>query len=354
MGRIVLAGLGPLSPIGNGENAFWGAVMDSLCGIKKITRFSATQDCYGGEIGDINFDEYIADSRFRRAADISRYTMLAVKLAADDANISPSNGKDMGITVGLTHGALNYTQSYHRLLITEGAESASPILFSDSVLNAPAGNTSICFGVHGPVHTIIGGKTISTKVIMLAAQMLTTGVIDKSIAVCAEELNELSFFCYLRLGLNAMSEGAGAILLEDEDTLKGDDPYCYLSGISSRFNPSNPQTALREAIEESLEIAHLKGKDIDLIVTDSSIPDIQGLDLSNKPLGSITHLTGEAFSVSSMWNVILSALIIRHGKVPASVINNSSAEIPAEIRNVMICVEEDEGVASAMTLSEYS
>lgn len=366
MERIVLTGIGPLTPIGKGKREFWSALMDGVCGIKKITKFSTMypslklrntiRDCYGGEINDINFNEHITDGRFRRSADISRYTMLAVKLAMDDANISSSNSNNFGIIIGLTHGALNYTQSYHKLLITEGAESVSPILFSDSVLNAPAGNASICFGIHGPVHTIIGGKTITTKAIILAAQMLTAGVVDKSIVVCAEELNELSFLCYSRLGLNSISEGAGAILLENETTQKGEDPYCYVSGIALQVNPLNPQMALHETIEKSLDMANLKEKDIDLVMVDSFIPDVQENYFSNKPVGCITQLTGNAFSASIMWSVIVSALIIKRGEIPVRLrrMTNNRVEIPDKIRNVMICVIENKGVASAMILSEYS
>lgn len=351
MERIVLTGIGPLTPIGTGKKEFLGALINGVCGMKKITKFPSSYDCFGGEINGINFDECITDGRFRRSADISRYTMLAAKLAMDDANISSSDDYDLGIIVSLTHGALNYTQSYHKQLITEGVESVSPILFSDSVLNAPAGNASICFDVHGPVHTLVGGKTTTTKAIILASQMLTTRVVDKSIVVCAEELNELSFLCYTRLGLKEISEGAGAILIESEDTIKGREPYCSISGLATWVNPSNPQTALKETIEKSLDMANLKKKDINLIMVDSSIPDVQVYPFSNKPVGSINQLTGNAFSATTMWNLILSALIIKRGELPTSVID-SSAEIPDEIRNIMICVLEPEGVASAMILSK--
>lgn len=354
MGRLVLTGIGPLTPIGMGKKQFWDAILNGASGIRKITKLPAFSEYYGGEIGDINFDEYIPDKRFRRTADISRYTMLAVKLALDDANPDSSSSENLGIIVSLTHGALNYTQSYHRLLITEGVESVSPIFFCDSILNASAGNTSICFGVHGPVHTLIGGKTIATKAILRAAQMIRAGAIDKSIIVSADELNELSFSCYSRLGLSPLSEGAGALFLENEHTMKGVFPYCYLSGIASRSNPSDLPSVFHKTMEKSLEMANLKTGDIDLVMAEPSLSDMiaRCLNTGNIPVGSITPLTGSAFSVTTMWDIIVSALIIKYGIAPSSIISKRE-KIPDEIRNIMICVTEREGIASTVILSKY-
>lgn len=354
MKKLVLTGIGPLTPIGTGKKKFWDAILNGFSGIRKITKLPAFPECCGGEISDINFDEYIPDKRFRRAAGISRYIMLAVKLAIDDANHGSQGLENLGIIVSLTHGALNYTQSYHRLLITEGVESVSPIFFCDSILNASAGNTSICFGVHGPVHTLIGGKTIATKAILRAAQMIHAGTIDKSIIVSADELNELSFSCYSRLGLSPLSEGAGALFLENEHTMKGVFPYCYLSGIASRSNPSDLPSAFHKTIEKSLEMASLKLSDIDLVMAEPSLSDMreQYLNTRNILVGCITPLTGSAFSVTTMWNIIVSALMIKYGIAPSSIINKKE-KIPAEIRNIMICVTEREGVASTVILSKY-
>jgi 3-oxoacyl-[acyl-carrier-protein] synthase II len=352
--RIVLTGVGPLTSIGAGKKQFWDAILNGFSGIKKITKLPAFPECYGGEISDINFDEYIPDKKFRRAADISRYTMLAVRLAIDDANPGSPDLENLGIIASLTHGALNHTQPFHRSLIIEGVESVSPILFCDSMLNAPAGNTSIGLSTHGPVHTLVGGRTVSTKAIMLAAQMIHAGTIDRSIIVSAEEYNELSFSCYSRLGFSTLSEGAGALFIENENTMKGTYPYCFLLGIASRSNPSNLPAALNKTIEKSLEMAMLKIHDIDLIMVNSSLSDMKDLYLNNgnMPARCMISLTGSAFSVTTMWDIIVSALMIKYGIVPSFIINKKE-NISAEIKNIMICVTEREGAASTIILSKY-
>ncbi len=327
MDRIVLTGVGPLTPIGKGKEDFWNAVVNNFPGIKKITKFMPDQEFYGGEINDIHFDEYIPDTKFRRATEISKFTMSAAKMAMDDAQVDSPNIKNLGLVVGLTHGALNYTQSYHELLVTEGPESASPILFSDSILNAPAGNTSICLGIHGPVHTLIGGSVTTIRAIMLAVQLLATKKMEKSVIASAEELNKFSLYCYYRLGINTLSEGAGALLIEPE--------------------------ALEESVETALKKANLKAKDVDLLMTSPSFPKVQQLDAYEIPMGSLDSITGNAFAVSTIWNVILSALCIRHGAIPLPILKNS-APINNEIRNVMICATESEGVAGVLILSKIA
>ena len=351
MGKIVLTGIGPLTPIGTGKKQFWNAVMEGSSGIKKITRFSKAFKSYGGEISGINFDEYINDRRFRRAADISKYAMTAINLAINDTGIKTLKGEDTALVVGLTHGALNYTEAYHRSLITKEGEDISPILFSDSVLNAPAGNASICFDINGPVHTLIGGATTAIKAMILACQILNNGLINKSIVVSAEELNELSFFCHSKFGMNTISEGAGAILIENENTMTVPYPYCYISGIASRFNPSNLKMALNEAIERCLNTANLMINDIDLVLVDSSV-NVK----KNIPLGCIIPFTGNAFTVTTIWHVILAALIIINGILPPTVINNEVWDYndPYNINHLMVCTAEKEGNASAVILSKYS
>ncbi|MCP5008047.1 MAG: hypothetical protein GY941_29545 [Planctomycetes bacterium] len=351
MDRIALKGIGPLTPIGIGKKQFWNAVQEGISGIKRLTKHSVLSKYYGGEITGIDFDEHISGKRFRRAADLSKYTMLAVKLAMDDADSSCADGTDTGIVVGLTHGALNYSQSYHRSLITDGVQSASPILFSDSVLNAPAGNVSIFLGIHGPTHTLIGGNTIGLRTVIFAIEMMNTGRIDKAVIASAEELNELSFLCNSRLGLNKLSEGAGALVIEREATMNSNGSYCFISGYASCVCPSRPGDAVSGAIEDSLEMAGLSYNEIDFVMLDSTLPGIFEQQLSLLPSGSVVPLAGNAFSVNSIWNIILSALLIKYKEVPVSVMNNKKGVL-SEIRNIMVCAVEDNGVVSVIILSD--
>lgn len=348
MEKLVITGLGPLSPIGTGKIFFWDSVMAETSGMRKITKLFSLQDRYGGEMSDINLDEYISDKRFRRAADISKYAMFAVKLAIEDAGIGIADTENLGMIFSLTHGALNYTQSYHRLLITEGADAASPMLFSDSVLNAPAGNTSIYFNIKGPVHTLVGSTTTTIKAIDLASNMIAHNNIDKAIIVAAEELNEISFLCYSLRDITSLSEGAGAVVIEKNNNSLKAAPYCYISGMASLFIPSDPETAIREVIKLCIKKADLEAEDINLIVTDSQIPD--KLFMNDIPVGNIIHLTGNAFTVTTIWHIIIASMIIKNGEMPKTIIKEYS--INNTIKNVLICSTDKQGTAAALILSK--
>lgn len=350
---IALTGIGPITPIGIGKDHFWNSVVNGYSGIRRLTRFLLPYELYCGEISDFNFEEYINHSKFRRAADISKYTLVAADLAIKDAGIKKLHGEGTALVLGITNGALTYTQIFHGALIKEGVDAISPSLFSESVLNAPASNTSIYFGIRGPVQTLIGGSTTALKAIILACEMLSTGAVDKAIVVSSEELNELSFFCYSRLGNTIMSEGSGALFIEKESGLKELSPYCYLSGMASQCNPSNPEGAFISVIHQSLEMAGLELKDIDFIMADSSMSIVFKLYQSIIPTGCIIQLTGNAFSVTAMWHVILSSMVIKYGEIPASV-RNDTMNISRDIRHIMICSAEEKGDAAALILSRQA
>lgn len=350
MKKLVLTGVGMVTPMGVGREQFWNNVVNGSSGIKRLTKFPAAHETYCGEISDFHFDVSLSDTRFRRAADISKYTLAAVNFAISDAGMKTLDDKDTALVVGITHGALNYAQAFHKTLVKEGADNISPIHFSDSVLNAPAGNTSIGFGIKGPVHTLVGGATTALKAVMLASQMMRSGVVSKSVVVSSDELNELSYYCYSRLGIDTLSEGSGALLIEKEEKTTGKTPYCYLSGMASQCNPSNLNTALYEVINQCLEKADMSPKDIDLVMTDSCVP--AKLGLQDIPVGCIIPLSGKAFSLTVMLHIIVSSLAIHNGAIPKTIIRND-VSMPDYLQNMLIYSTEEDGIASAMILSKY-
>jgi 3-oxoacyl-[acyl-carrier-protein] synthase II len=344
MGRIALSGIGPVTPIGVGKDQLWVSVESRAREIGKYKEFSFPYELFCREITGIS-RAYLKDGRFRRAAEISQYALIAANLALNDSE-NKLNG-DIALFMGITHGALGYTQTFHRAMIEEGADAASPVLFSDSVLNAPAGNTSICFNITGPVHTLVGGGETAIKSLMLARRALESGSAEKALVISAEELNELSLSCYRRLGSGPISEGAGALILEKDENINRRAPYCIISGSASKCNPACPDTAATEVINQSLIEAGLSRSDVDLILTDS--PAVPVL-FPDTPAGSITHLAGNAFTVSTLWHVIIAAMAIHKGFMPSAVMIKNST-LTLRKRNIMVCTAEKTGSAAAVVLS---
>jgi 3-oxoacyl-(acyl-carrier-protein) synthase len=344
---MVISGTGLVTPVGIGNEQFWDHINNGFKGVRKAKRFLSLDEIPCAEITDMDFLESIVDRRMRRSADISRYAFAAADLAIKDSGSDRINETDTALIMGITHGALNYTQAFHSALIKEGIGAASPLHFSDSVLNAPAGNTSICLGVRGSVHTLLGGAETAVKAVMLACRMLESGRAGKAVVVCAEELNEMSASCYLRKGVTGLSEGAGAIVIE-RDRQERLSQHCVISGASSLFYPSDPDAALSWVIAQCLAKADLKAQDISFVITDGKMPaELSG---RNIPSGSLIHLTGNAFATSALWQIILSSLIIKNDTIPKSIVRKG-VMIPDRIRHIMMFTVDEHGHATAVILS---
>jgi 3-oxoacyl-[acyl-carrier-protein] synthase II len=350
--KIFISGTGAVTPIGTGNDQFWNNAAAGISGIRMTGRFASLGDIRCGEIkGDM--EEYVTDRRFRRIAEISKYALAAAGLAIKDADPGMAIHEDTALIMGITHGALNYTQEFHGMILREGGGVASPLLFADSVLNSSAGNASIYFGIKGPVHTLIGGPEVSIKSIILACRMIREGQIRKALVVSSEELNELSYSYNLRKGNDILAEGAGALLIDCDDATEAPYRGCFLSGMASGFDPSDPEGALNNVMTRSLQDAALNPGEIDFIMTDVPMSGLRRLKGKDIPSGSVKLLTGDAFSVTAIWHIILAAIALRKGILPAGILAEKGKG-PYAVNNIMICSLERQGSASAVILSGRS
>ena len=115
----VITGIGMVSPIGAGKDAFWNALIKKTSGIREISKFNTDDYSYhrAAEINDFFLEDYIDDQRFRRVADISSYAIGAVSLALADAGLKELDGRRTSLTLGVTHGAMNMSRQFHEGLV---------------------------------------------------------------------------------------------------------------------------------------------------------------------------------------------------------------------------------------------
>ena len=184
---------------------------------------------------------------------------------------------------------------------------------------------------------------------MTACRMLAGGAAERAVVVAAEELNELSLSYHTRLGYPFMSEGAGALVIEKEDALRDSSPYCFIAGMASECNPSSPDAALGNSIMRCLDMAKLRTSDIDLVMADEKVTDNHFIE--RVPIGSIIPSAGNAFAVSVLWDMLLSAMAIKEGAIPRTIIRNGAA-VPVRLDNAMICTADRKGSAGAIILSK--
>ncbi|MBF0553006.1 MAG: beta-ketoacyl synthase chain length factor [Nitrospirae bacterium] len=335
--RLAVTGVGAISPAGVGA----GALAEATALGRRVAA------------GHISETGLAVLRKLRRCATITSYAVTAVDEALRDRGAGGFG--DYALIAGVTNGALNFSAGFHHTIVAEAKETASPALFSESVLNAPAGNASIVFNIRGPVHSIIGGPSVAVKALMLAATLIETGRARHAIVVCAEERNELSSFCYSRFNpsaAGALSEGAGALLIEPADELRPINPVtlCTISGYAAYTIPDRPQQALQRAIDGALSMAGLTVGDIGVAVSDYKTVQI------DVPTLSFFDCLGYAFCVSTMWNIILSAMACGGGCPinPLFATELKKYAKHSEINHVIIYATEEDGDASAVILSRVS
>ncbi len=234
MERIAISGIGIVCPGAVGREEWVRAVWEG----------PSPGDAY--RVPDLALEAYLPNARsFRRVAGATKFALAAMALAVTDAGFSPCafGGERAGLVVGITHGAVTYSVEFHRTLVLEGPLAASPLYFSESVPNAPAGNGAIAFQIHGPVHTLIGEEPIGTQAIDLAANLLRSGLVDRCLVVGAEEWNGVVSHAYAQIDRASqrrsgsgdappLGEGAAAVVLELESTAasRGAIPHAAISG----------------------------------------------------------------------------------------------------------------------------
>lgn len=272
MSRIVVTGIGPVTPAGVGRESFGAAVRGGSSAPPEF------------RVHPIELDGLHPKARaFRRVADSTRLLLAAVALALRDAQTDPGSWdpERAGLIVCMTHGVLSLSTRFHAGLVQDGPSGASPLHFSESVLNAPAGNAAIAFGIRGPVHTLSGEETVGVQAIDLASRLLRSGSIDICVVAGSEERSEVVEGGWARydraasLRRNpedpppAQAEGAGALIVETEEhaARRGTAAKAILPGWACDRAPGVPQEeAVRRATLAAVRAAGLSPQGIGYIL----------------------------------------------------------------------------------------
>ncbi|MCM8763304.1 MAG: beta-ketoacyl-[acyl-carrier-protein] synthase II, partial [Candidatus Omnitrophica bacterium] len=153
--RVVVSGLGVISPIGNDVASFWHALETGKSGIARISTFDATEFAsqIAGEVKDFNPHLYgITTKDSRRMEKFVQYAIAAAKQAITDAHLDleKEDLRRIGVMIGSGIGGLDAMEREHSNYITKGADKISPFLIPSLIVNEAAGQVAIFFGFKGP------------------------------------------------------------------------------------------------------------------------------------------------------------------------------------------------------------
>jgi 3-oxoacyl-[acyl-carrier-protein] synthase II len=363
--RVVVTGLGMVTPLGIGVEKNWEAVCAGKSGIGPITRFDASDfSCQiAGEVKDFRAEDFMDNQMVRRFDVFIHYGLASARIAMEDSGlkIDSSNSQKVGSITGSGLGGLTMIEHFHKLLLEKGPRRISPFFIPGIIANMLPGQIAIEFGAKGPNISIETACAASCHSVGESFRLIQEGFADAMITGGAEAVITplaLGGFCSMRalstrndepekasrpFDLNrdgfVMGEGAGILILE-EMTLaleRGAKIYAEIAGYGlsgDAYHISAPDPEGKGAIScmsMAIETALLKPEDVDYINahgTSTQLNDLSetkaikalfGEHAYKLAISSTKSMTGHILGGTGGIEAIYSVLTIKHGIIPPTI-----------------------------------
>ncbi len=324
MSHLVVRGYGVVSPAGWGMEAF-RQVLASMSEVpfKPITRPNSDRSCPGRPVPvPTPRPALLAHPRLRRASAISHFaTAAAIEALGGHVTAVQAGSEKLGLILCVTSGCVTYTRRFYDDVIKAPA-TASPLLFPETVFNAPASHIAAVLGTTSPACTILGDQGTFLNGLGLAADWLASGIVDACLVVGAEELDWLRAYAINLLDPNlVVSEGAGAICLTLSSSPSSgvelgaiSDPHLFTQG-ETRFGAISKARAQLGQLGAGVALCDgLQGS----LKTDRDEAAVWA-DWTG-PRCSPKSLLGEALMASSAWQCLAAIDAVLQGS-PSSVVS---------------------------------
>jgi 3-oxoacyl-[acyl-carrier-protein] synthase II len=190
MRRIVITGLGAVTPAGHTVKETWGNILEGNSGIRVIDHFDTTgfASRIGGSVREFDLSPYLSPKEARRNDPFIHYGMAAAIQAIEDSGleVTDANAERIGIAIGSGIGGLPGIEKGYRSYLKGGPRKISAFFVPSNIINMIAGNLSIRYGIKGPNYGIVTACSTGTHNIGDAARMIERGDVDVMIAGGAE------------------------------------------------------------------------------------------------------------------------------------------------------------------------
>jgi 3-oxoacyl-[acyl-carrier-protein] synthase II len=365
--RVVVTGLGIVSPIGIDLKSFWENLVNGKSGIRPITQFdSATFDCrIAGEIQGFNPSLYFKNPKdVRRADRFAQLAMASSKLAIEDSglDLQKIDRTRFGVLVGSGIGGLKSLEDQHTVLMNKGASRISPFMVPMMIVNMASGLISMEYDLEGPNFSIVTACATAANSIGEAWRMIRYGDADGFLAGGSEAVISplgIAGFCAMRAMSTrndqpekasrpfdrdrdgfVMGEGAGILVLEEYERAKarGARIYCELAGYgltSDAYHMTSPRpdgAPVARAMQLALDSAGANVSEIDYInahATSTMVGDVSESNAIKLLAGQYAHEGLLVSSTKSMTGHLLGGaggvesavciLSIQNGIVPPTI-----------------------------------
>ena len=363
MRRVVVTGLGIISPIGNDVQTFWENLSNGVCGIDYITRFN-TEDYkvkIAAEVKNFNPEDFMERSEVRRTDRYTQFAIAAAKQAVESSGIEGSiDPEKLGVYVGSGIGGMETLTNEHSKLFSGGPKRVSPYFVPMIISNIAAGTIAIRYNAQGPCLPVVTACATSSNAIGEAFRAIKHGYVDAIIAGGAEAaINPISvagFTNIMALSTKndpndtsipfdkrrdgfVIGEGAAILILEEYEHAKNRNATIYgeITGYGHTCDahhitaPNQEGTSVANAIKTALNESNATGDEkiyINAHGTSTPLNDKTETTAIKKALGenaqkalvsSTKSMTGHMLGAAGATEAIASILAIKNGVIPPTI-----------------------------------
>lgn len=366
MNRVVVTGMGMISPIGNDKKTFWNNLINGVCGIDRITRFDTTNSTVkvAAEIKDFDAKKYYETPAEIRHSDlVMQYAMAAASEAYKDSEITEDNinSERLGVYIGSGIGGMNTFMEEYKNLLEKGPTRVSPFFIPKLINNMATGAVSIRFHAQGPTLPVVTACATSTNTIGEAFHAIKHGYADAILAGGSEStINELAIAGFTsckalsqsenpdeaslpfdaRRGGFVMGEGAAVLVLEEyEHAIKRNAKIyaevCGYGNTADAYHITAPHPdgvgavrAIRLAMEEGnincspkqiYYNAHGTGTMMNDKMETAALREVFKEDACKLHISSTKSMTGHMLGATGAAEAIASILALKNGIVPPTI-----------------------------------
>ena len=326
-----IAGMGWITPLGRGVEEVWDRLMrEDQATPQTISGPEGTKSYSGFLVPGEALKNLPPHPRLRRASVISRFAAGAGLDAIAQAKSRNLNldMENLALIFAVSNGGVAYTKRFYHGIVESGAQSASPLLFPETVFNAPASHLAAILGIEGASYTIVGDGAVGILGIKMAAELLESGAARYCLVVAAEEADWILCDAYHNWRLTRssppieafsnsprgtiLSEGGGAVLMAAEGSVK-------IDSINAGGNFAHQRDAIK-IVGSILE--DLRDPEACIIASANGtfVDDAERGAIQKQASESIVYAPkpalGESVGASALWQVIVGACALERKQLP--------------------------------------
>ncbi len=383
--RVVVTGMGVISPVGKGLDDFWTALIEGRSGIDTITHFDASEykTQIAAEVKNFKAEDYGLNRKEARRMDrFAQFAVVAAKMALEDSGleINDDNAEKVGTIIGSGIGGIETLEKQHKRLLDRGPNRVTPFLIPMMIANMAAGQVSIHTGTKGPNTSVVTACASGTHALGDAFEIIKRGDAEAMIAGGTEAaITPVSFagFCSMKaMSTNndnpqesskpfdaerdgfVMGEGSGVLILESLESAqaRGAKIYAELVGYGATSDahhitaPAPGGIGAAKAMQIALDEGEIAAEEMDYInahgtstpandkLETAAIKETFGDHAKELAISSTKSMTGHLLGAAGGIEAIVSVLAINNNLIPPTINYQNKDEecdldyVPNEVR----------------------